>query len=81
MTLKELFERNDKNELYEIVSDYLHKPAEYRVKYSFEDYLEELAICPICEQINERDNMTWHKWDVGEFEDLICETCRNDEGL
>ena len=78
MTLKELYEEG-KNTLYEIVGNYLYKSAEYRAKYSLEDYLEELEKCPKCGEINERDNMVYHKWDTGNIEELICESCRNDE--
>ena len=78
MTLKELYEEG-KNTLYEIVSNYLYKSAEYRAKYTFEDYLEELEKCPRCGEINERDKMVYHKWDTGNIEELICESCRNDE--
>ena len=79
MTLKDLYNLATPERIYEIIQDYLLKPAHFRKSYSFEDYLEELEVCPICNEINERDNMTYHVWDIGETEELICEGCRNDE--
>lgn len=84
MTLKELYEygiQNNSNVFKDVICDYLQKEDFYRSKYSFEDYLEELDVCPLCGEINERDNMTYHKWDVGEVEELVCESCREDETI
>ena len=78
MTLKELYEQG-KEIVYDVICDYIQKKPEFRLAYSFEDYLEELTKCPMCEQINERDYMTYHKWDIGQVEELICEGCREDE--
>ncbi len=79
MTLKDLYNIATPERVYEIIHDYLLKPAFYRSEYSFEDYLEELDVCPMCHEINERDNMVYHVWDTGNIEELICESCRNDE--
>lgn len=81
MTLKELYELNTPNRTQDIIGDYLNKPAEYRAVYNFEDYLEELYVCSECGDICERDDMTYHAWDIGNTEDLICESCRNDEAI
>jgi len=81
MTLKDLYNLGTPERIYEIINDYLSKPSHYRASYSFEDYLEELTTCPICSEINERENMTYHVWDIGEVEELICESCRNDESF
>lgn len=79
MTLKQLYEEFTADEIKNWIGEYLIKPAEYRHKYFFENYLEDLWVCPICGEINERDNMTYHVWDIGNAEELICESCRNDE--
>ncbi len=79
MSLKELYELNDADILYETVGAYLIKTASYRLAYNFEEYLEEVDICPICGEVNERDEMVFHKWDIGQVEEMICESCRNDE--
>ncbi len=79
MTLKELYEKG-RDEVYEILGNYLHENAEYRGAYNFEDYLlEDITICPRCGEINKRDDMTWHIGDIGKIGELICESCRNDE--
>lgn len=81
MTLKELYEKG-KDAVYEIVEDYLHTDPKFRLVYDFEDYLQEIVTtCPKCGEINKRDNMTYHAWDVGGTEELICESCRNDEEM
>ena len=74
MNFKEFVELG-KEKAYDIAIDYNYKPVEYRAKYSFEDYLEELQLCPICGEVNERDEMVFHKWDIGQIEELICEGC------
>lgn len=81
MTLKDLYNQSTPERVYEIINDYLSKPAQFRSKYSFEDYIEELDVCPRCGEINERDDMTYHRWDIGEAEELICQSCRNDEEI
>ena len=81
MTLKELWERHNEHETYDIIGDYLNKPAEYRLKNGFEDYIEDLMVCPVCEEIVHEDYMTFHAWDVGGMEEYICESCRNDEEM
>ena len=79
MTLKELYERG-KDTLYDVLGDYLHETPEVRVVYDFEDWLqEEVTECSRCGEINKRDDMTYHKWDTGNTEELICESCREDE--
>lgn len=79
MTLKELLEHG-KDVVYDVMYDYILKKPEYRLAYSFEEYIsEDLTECPVCGEVNERDEMVYHKWDVGEIEELICESCRNDE--
>ena len=80
MTLKELYNAR-RDEIPDIVGNYLQKSAKYRSKYSFEDYLEELDLCPTCGNIIERDDMTYHKWDTGGIEELICESCRESESV
>lgn len=81
MTLKELYEatRGDADRLQDIVYEYVTMPAEYRATYSFEDFVEELEVCSICGEVNLPEHMTWHKWDIGNLEEKICESCRNDE--
>lgn len=79
MTLKELYEKG-KETLYDVIGEYLHEPAETRVVYSLEDWLdEEIMECPVCGEVNKRVDMTYHKWDIGNVEELICEGCREDE--
>lgn len=78
MTLKDLYNLSTPERIYEIIHDYLSKSAHFRLVYSFEDYLEELDACPICGEINERDEMMW---DLGDRDRLICESCRNDQSL
>lgn len=79
MTLKELYEKG-KDAVYEALDEYLHETPELRVAYSFEDYVsEELIECPVCNEINKRSDMTYHKWDIGNVEELICEGCRENE--
>ena len=43
MNFKEFVELG-KEKAYDIAIDYNYKPVEYRAKYSFEDYLEELQL-------------------------------------
>ena len=81
MTLKDLYELSTPERIYEIIHDYLSKPPHFRVIYGFEDYIEEFDVCPICEEINERDEMVYHKWDIGNTEELICESCRESEEI
>jgi hypothetical protein len=79
MTLKELYEKG-KDAVYDVLEIYLHENPEYRAIYSFEDYLQEdIITCPRCGEINKRDDMSYHVWDTGNLEELICESCRNDE--
>lgn len=79
MNLKELYSTCSATEIKDTIYNYINKPLSYQAKYSYEEYIEELQRCPICDVINEKDDMTYHKWDVGEVEELICESCRNDE--
>lgn len=81
MILKDLYNWGTPDQVYDVMHEYLIKPDYYRSKFSFEDYLEELDICPMCGEINERDKMTYHVWDMGNTEELICESCRNDEEM
>ena len=81
MTLKDLYNLSTAEAIYEIIGDYLHKTSHFRASYSFEDYLEELEVCPMCNEINERDQMAYHVGDAGGIGELICESCRNDESL
>lgn len=84
MTLEELYNAETLLETSVIntaICNYLHKSPEYRSKYSFEDYLEECTLCATCLEFNERDKMTYHKWDVGECEELICPSCRDSEDV
>lgn len=73
MTLKELYE-DHRNITNAIIHRYLDKPAQYRAKYSFEDYLEELAVCPKCGDVYEHQEMYLYN------DELICEECRKLEG-
>lgn len=79
MDIKELYENCTADEIKEIIFDYINKPLSYKAKNNFEEYIEELEKCPICNEYCESDYMTYHKWDIGEIEDKICEQCRNDE--
>jgi hypothetical protein len=38
-----------------------------------------LQRCPICGNVELEEDMQYHKWDKGEVENKICESCRNDE--
>ena len=79
MTLKELFEHG-KDTVYDVIDDYLHTDPKFRLVYDFEDYLQEIVMeCPSCGEVNKRDDMTYHKWDIGNTEELICESCRESE--
>ena len=80
MTLKELCELGAEA-TYEAVSWYIHKDPHYRLKYSFEDYLEELDICPRCGELQERGEMVYHAWDGQGYEELICPSCREDDDI
>ena len=68
-------------DIKEWLENYYHKAPAYRLHFRFEDYLDDLKVCPICGEINEIDEMVYHKWDVGQVEELICEGCRNDESF
>lgn len=78
MDLKQILEFNP-YAVKEVLENYYHKAPEYKLHFRIEDYFDELQVCPVCGEINERDDMTYHKWDIGQVEELICEGCRNDE--
>lgn len=79
MDLKELYGTCSAEEIKETIYNYINKPLGYQAKYSYEEYIEELQRCSQCGEVNEKDSMTYHKWDIGQVEELICESCRNDE--
>ena len=64
-----------KNEARILVRDYMNgnmKRKEMMNKF-------ELKECPLCENIELEENMVYHKWDLGELEEMICQSCREDE--
>lgn len=81
MTLKQLYEDFTADEIKEVLHNYILKEPAYKYNNSFEDYVEELCVCPICEEINEEQNMTFHLYDIGGIEQKVCLGCRNDEEL
>lgn len=38
-----------------------------------------LKKCPLCGEYNLEEDMLYHKWDLGQVEEQICESCRGDE--
>ena len=39
----------------------------------------ELEQCPLCGSYELEEDMVYHKWDVAQDEEQICETCKGDE--
>lgn len=79
MDLKELYNTCTAEEIKETIYNYINKPLSYQARFSYEEYIEELQRCSVCGTINEIGKLKYHKWDIGEVEELICEQCRNDE--
>jgi len=64
-----------KNEARILVRDYMNgnmKRKEMMNKF-------ELKECPLCDGIELEEDMEYHKWDLGEFEEKVCISCREDE--
>jgi predicted DNA-binding protein YlxM (UPF0122 family) len=38
-----------------------------------------LKKCSVCGNIELEEDMVYHKWDLGQVEEQICESCRGDE--
>ena len=59
----------------EIVRDYLNGHSSDAELASIFD----LKKCDVCGEYMTEDETVYHKWDIGEMEEQICENCRNDE--
>lgn len=78
MNLKELWENCTGDEIRSILEDYLTLPAEYRIKYTFEDYIADLRTCDNCKSIEREEDLYDTENMVNGGIGKICENCLND---
>lgn len=70
------------NETREIVRDYLNEVMSISKITKHEKELMnkfEIEICSVCENFELEEDLVYHKWDLAQEEELICEDCRNSE--
>ena len=64
-------------ELWEIYK----KEELYYQEPIFSEFLEELVICQECGNYELKDKMVHYPWDIGEIDDLICESCKENMSI
>lgn len=75
------FIKLDKEEQLEIVSVYKKKPTEYRLKVSFEFYLQDYSRCESCENWFLYDDLTDTEGMLNGGIGKVCEQCLEDNDI
>jgi len=79
-------ERKEKE--YDLESDILDLLNQYEFTQEYRDKLKQRIAehfdfkhCKICDNYQNDEDMTYNVWDIGNVEEQICESCRNNQSI